>query len=61
MSSSFMHRIVPERSDRFMLYIRTTHADVFQCLVAQARQQFTLTMKFVPATKLVQQIGYRVD
>ena len=61
MASSFMHRVIPERSYRLMLHIRTAHADILQCFVAQARQHFTFTVKFVPATKLVQQIGYRVD
>ncbi len=56
-----MHRIIPEWSYHLMFNICTGHADVLQCFVAQARQQFTFTVKFVPATKLVQQIGYRVD
>jgi hypothetical protein len=61
MASSFMHRIVPERPDRFVLDIRTADADVLQRFIAQARQQLTFAVKFVPATKLVQQIGNRVD
>lgn len=56
-----MHRIIPEWSYHLMFNICTGHADVLQCFVAQTRQQFTFTVKFVPATKLVQQIGYRVD
>ncbi len=60
MASSFMHRIIPERPDRFMFHIRTTHTDVLQCFIAQTRQQLAFTMKFVPATKLVQQIRYHM-
>src|SRR5690349_9994521 len=56
-----MHRIIPERFDRLVLHIRTAHADVLECFVAQARQHFALAMQFVPAADLVQQIGYHVN
>lgn len=56
-----MHRVVPEWLDRLELDIRPTHADVFQRFITQARQQFALLVQFVPATELVQQIGYQVD
>lgn len=61
MASSFMHRIIPERPDRFVLDIRASHTDVLQRFIAQARQQLAFAVKFVPATKLVQQIGYSMD
>ena len=44
-----------------MFDIGTTDAYVLECFIAQTRQQFALTMKFVPAGKLVQQIGYRMN
>jgi DNA-binding transcriptional ArsR family regulator len=33
----------------------------FRCFVAQARQQFALAMQLIPATDLMQQIGYQVN
>ena len=58
---SFVHRVIPEWADGFVLDIRTTEPDVLQRFVAHARQQLAFTVQFVPATDLVQQIRDDVD
>lgn len=52
-----MHRVIPERADRFMFDVGTTQADILQCFVTHAGQHLALTAQFIPATQPVQQIG----
>ena len=58
---SYVHRIIPEWADRFVLDIRTAQPDVLQRFITHAREHLPFAVQFVPAIKFVQQIGYQVD
>ena len=52
-----MHRIIPERPNGLVFDVSTADPDVLQRFVAQAGKQLAFSVQFVPAAKLVQQVG----